>query len=48
MSLSAQDKYADAAAIFDTVKPSNPASARVVRLWTYYVKTKANPATAAK
>jgi tetratricopeptide (TPR) repeat protein len=47
MSLSAQGKYAEAAAIFDTIKPANPASARVVRLWTYYVKTKANPATAA-
>jgi hypothetical protein len=48
MSLSAQGKYADAAAIFDTIKPSNPASARVVRLWTYYARNKANPATAAK
>jgi hypothetical protein len=48
MSLSAQGKYAEAATIFDTIKPANPASARVLRLWTYYVKTKANPATAAK
>ena len=48
MSLAAQGKYAEAATIFDTIKPANPASARVVRLWTYYAKTKANPATAAK
>ncbi len=46
MSLSTQGKYAEAGAIFDTIKPANPASARVVRLWTYYVKTKAT--TAAK
>lgn len=48
MSLAAQGKYAEAAAIFDTIKPANGASARVVRLWGYYTKTKANPATAAK
>ena len=48
MSLVAQGKYAEAAPIFDGVKPTNPASARVVRLWTYFTKTKANPATAAK
>ena len=48
MALAAQGKYAEAATVFDTVKPSNPASARVVRLWTYFTKTKANPATAAK
>ncbi len=47
MSLAAQGKYAEAAAIFETIKPTNGASARVVRLWTYYTKTKANPATAA-
>jgi hypothetical protein len=47
MSLAAQGKYAEAAPIFDTVKPANPASARVVRLWTYFTKTKASPATAA-
>ena len=44
MSLSAHGKYAEAGAIFDTIKPANPASARVVRLWTYYVKTKATAA----
>ncbi|MBA2588633.1 MAG: hypothetical protein H0U98_08420 [Alphaproteobacteria bacterium] len=48
MSLAAQGKYAEAAPVLDTVKPANPASARVVRLWTYFVKTKANPTTAAK
>ena len=48
MSLAAQGKYAEATAIFDTIKPANGASARVVRLWGYYTKTKANPATAAK
>ena len=48
MSLAAQGKYAEAAAIFDTIKPANGASARVVRLWGYYTKSKANPAPAAK
>jgi len=43
MSLAAQGKYAEAAPIFDSIKQSNPASARVVRLWGYYVKNKANP-----
>ena len=47
MSLAAQGKYAEAAPVFDSVKPSNPASARVVRLWSYFVKSKASPATAA-
>ena len=47
MSLAAQSKYADAVPIFDSIKPANPASARVVRLWGYFVKSKANPATAA-
>ena len=43
MSLAAQGKYAEAAPIFDSIKQSNPASARVLRLWGYYVKNKANP-----
>ncbi|MEO8300529.1 MAG: hypothetical protein ABI608_01980 [Rhizomicrobium sp.] len=47
MSLAAQGKYAEAAPLFDGIKQSNPASARVVRLWTYFVKSKASPATAA-
>ena len=46
MSLAAQGKYAEAVPIFDSLKPANPASARVVRLWSYYVKAKASPATA--
>jgi hypothetical protein len=48
MAQAAQGKYADAATGFASVTAPNPASARVVRLWTYYAKTKANPATAAK
>jgi hypothetical protein len=44
MAQAAQNKYADAAQTFASVNQPNPASARVVRLWTYYVKTKANPA----
>jgi tetratricopeptide (TPR) repeat protein len=44
MAQAAQGKYADAAQTFASVNQPNPASARVVRLWTYYVKTKANPA----
>jgi hypothetical protein len=50
MALTAQGKYAEAAPIFDGIKPTNAASARVVRLWSYFAKAKANPgaATAAK
>jgi hypothetical protein len=47
ISLAAQGKYAEAAAVFDSIKQSNPPSARVVRLWGYFAKSKANPATAA-
>jgi hypothetical protein len=47
MAQAAQNKYADAAQSFAAVNQANPASARVVRLWTYYVKQKANPSTAA-
>jgi hypothetical protein len=47
MAQAAQGKYADAATTFAGITAPNPASARVVRLWGYYVKTKANPATAA-
>jgi len=43
----ATGKYAEAATTFAAVQQSNPASARVVRLWTYFVKQKASPATAA-
>jgi len=47
MAQAAQGKYADAATSLAGITAPNPASARVVRLWGYYVKTKANPATAA-
>ena len=43
MSQTAQGKYADAAQTFSAVNQPNPASARVVRLWTYFAKQKANP-----
>jgi hypothetical protein len=43
----ASGQYAAAATTFAGVQQSNQASARVVRLWTYYVKSKASPATAA-
>lgn len=46
MAQAAQGKYADAATTFAGINPSGPASARVVRLWTYFVKSKANPTTA--
>ncbi len=46
MAQAAQGKYADAVQTFGTVNQPNPASARVVRLWTYFVKAKANPPTA--
>jgi len=44
MAQAAQNKYADAAQTFSGITQSNPASARVVRLWGYYAKVKANPA----
>jgi hypothetical protein len=43
MSQAAQGKYADAAQTFSAINQPNPASARVVRLWTYFAKQKANP-----
>lgn len=46
MAQAAQGKYADAATTFGGINQSNPASARVVRLWGYFVKSKANPTTA--
>ncbi|MFO1248398.1 MAG: hypothetical protein U1E93_09310 [Alphaproteobacteria bacterium] len=42
MSLAAQGKYADAVPVMDSVKPTNPASARVVRLGTFFLKPKAS------
>jgi len=47
MAQAAQGKYADAAQTFASINQPNPASARVVRLWTYFAKVKANPSTAA-
>jgi hypothetical protein len=46
MSLTAQGKYAEAAPMFDSIKDANPASARVVRLWSYLTKLKASPVAA--
>jgi hypothetical protein len=43
----AQGKNADAVITFGAISQPNPASARVVRLWGYYAKTKAAPSTAA-
>jgi hypothetical protein len=47
MAQAAQGKYADAATTFGGINQSDAASARVVRLWTYFVKSKANPTAAA-
>ncbi len=47
MALAAQGKYAEAAAVFNGITATNPAKARVVRLWGYYAKSKAAPAPAA-
>jgi len=47
MSQAAQGKYSEAAQTFSAINQSNPASARVVRLWTYFAKQKANPGTGA-
>jgi hypothetical protein len=47
MSQAAQGKYAEAAQTFSAINQPNPASARVVRLWTYFCKQKANPGTGA-
>jgi hypothetical protein len=44
MSLAAQGKYAEAATVFSGITATNPAKARVVRLWGYYAKNKAAPA----
>jgi hypothetical protein len=47
MAQAASGQYAPAGATFDSIKAANPASGRVVRLWGYFVKAKANPSTAA-
>ena len=46
MAQAASGQYQAAATTFAGINQSNPASARVVRLWGYYVKSKANPTTA--
>jgi hypothetical protein len=49
MAQTAAGQYAEAAATFGAINSPNPASARVVRLWSYFAKNKANPsATAAR
>ncbi len=47
MSQAAAGQYDAAAATFAGVTAPNPAAARVVRLWGYFAKAKAAPATAA-
>ena len=48
MAETAAGRYADAVTAFGSINAANPASARVVRLWSYFAKTKSNPATAAQ
>jgi hypothetical protein len=47
MAQTASGQYAAAATTFGGINQSNVASARVVRLWGYFAKGKANPTTAA-
>ncbi|HKY17367.1 MAG TPA: hypothetical protein VJL82_00435 [Rhizomicrobium sp.] len=47
MSQAASDKYSEAVTTFGAIRAPNPAAARVVRLWTIFAKSKANPTTAA-
>ncbi|HYS46196.1 MAG TPA: hypothetical protein VEM35_07140, partial [Rhizomicrobium sp.] len=47
MAQTAAGQYAAAVTTFGGITSPNPASARVVRLWGYFAKTKANPSTAA-
>jgi tetratricopeptide (TPR) repeat protein len=47
MAQTAAGQYAEAATSFGGITAPNPASARVVRLWGYFAKSKANPSTAA-
>jgi hypothetical protein len=47
MAQTAAGQYAEAATTFGGITAPNPASARVVRLWGYFAKSKANPSTAA-
>jgi hypothetical protein len=47
MAQAAQGKYADAATTFGSINQPSAASARVVRLWIYFTKSKASPTAAA-
>lgn len=47
MAQAASGQYAAAVTTFAGIQAPNPAAARVVRLWGYYAKSKASPATAA-
>jgi hypothetical protein len=47
MAQTATGQYAAAATTFGGISQPNAASARVIRLWGYFAKSKANPTTAA-
>jgi hypothetical protein len=47
MAQAASGQYAAAVTSFSGIQAPNPAAARVVRLWDYFAKAKASPATAA-
>jgi tetratricopeptide (TPR) repeat protein len=47
MTLAAENKYQEALDQFAKVQGGGPATPRIVRLWTYYVKSKMGPATTA-
>jgi hypothetical protein len=47
MAQAASGQYAAAVTTFSGIQAPNPAAARVVRLWGYFAKSKASPATAA-
>ncbi|HSS13713.1 MAG TPA: hypothetical protein VLL04_07465, partial [Rhizomicrobium sp.] len=47
MAQTASGQYAAAVTTFGGINQSNVASARVVRLWGYFAKGKANPPTTA-
>jgi hypothetical protein len=48
MAQTASGQYAAAGTTFHGINQSNPASARVIRLWGYFANSKANPTTAAQ
>jgi hypothetical protein len=47
MTLAAQNKYQESLDQFAKVQGGGPATPRIVRMWTYYVKSKMGPATTA-